>query len=79
MFYLSLVLGMKARRKGRIVCVSSQAGQIGLYGYIIYSFKLVSQERSINTFVVWCRFKFSDLCFNFCVKSELRVTAPKRS
>ena len=29
--------GMKARKKGRIVFVSSQAGQLGVFGYTAYS------------------------------------------
>jgi 3-dehydrosphinganine reductase len=33
----ALVGGMKARRRGRIVLMSSQAGQLGLFGYTAYS------------------------------------------
>jgi 3-dehydrosphinganine reductase len=33
----AVVPQMKARRAGRIVFVSSQAGQLGLYGYTGYS------------------------------------------
>ena len=33
----ALIGGMKRRRHGRIVFVSSQAGQLGLYGYTAYS------------------------------------------
>ena len=33
----SVVDSMKARNFGRIVFVSSQAGQIGIYGYCAYS------------------------------------------
>ena len=29
--------GMKARKRGRIVFVSSQAGQLGVFGYTAYS------------------------------------------
>nr|XP_032813509.1 3-ketodihydrosphingosine reductase [Petromyzon marinus] len=34
---LAVVPGMKERRKGRVVYVSSQAGQLGLYGFTAYS------------------------------------------
>ena len=33
----ALIGGMKARKLGRIVFVSSQAGQLGLYGFTAYS------------------------------------------
>ena len=33
----AVIKGMKARKKGRIVFVSSQAGQLGLFGYSAYS------------------------------------------
>lgn len=33
----SVLSSMKSRRKGRIVCVSSVGGLVGLYGYTAYS------------------------------------------
>jgi len=33
----ALIGGMKERQHGRIVFVSSQAGQLGLYGFTAYS------------------------------------------
>jgi 3-dehydrosphinganine reductase len=33
----AVIRGMKARKRGRIVLVSSQAGQLGVFGYSAYS------------------------------------------
>ena len=82
----AVIPSMKARRSGRVVFISSQAGQLGLFGYTGYSaskFALrglaeaLQMEVSDNRFCCYLRDQFSMLVLRlgqFQQLDDCRVT-----
>ena len=69
----AVVPSMKRNQHGRIVFISSQAGQIGLYGYTAYSgSKFALRGLAEALYMEVCEFLFFQYSFFYNVKMRGR-------